>query len=228
MLRSERSCDRSRGKCGCETRRGERGDEPKSGTYREPGPAWRSRWRAPHPRRNRSSSCPIRGEKWGSACNAAATPPAFGAPHADSTGVGPPVSKETRINVGATRVGNLFARLQLHLATARFLAELRADALWETACADAALELDTLASGMAPEALAAPLHTRVPPSERGDGDRMSRTPAHALACALEGRRWRRSGTRRISAPAAPDLPAITARHFARPGNGIRSRRAGHV
>jgi hypothetical protein len=134
----------------------------------------------------------------------------------DSTGVGPPVSKETRINVGATRVGNLFARLQLHLATARFLAELRSDALWETACADAALDLDTLASGMAPEALAAPLHTRVPLSMRGDGDRMSRTPAHALACALEGRRRRSSGARRVSAPAAPGLPAITARHFAAP------------
>jgi hypothetical protein len=134
----------------------------------------------------------------------------------DSTGVGPPVSKEMRINVGATRVGNLFARLQLHLATARFLAELRGDALWETACDDATLELDTLASGMAPEALAAPLHSRVPLSVRGDGDRMSRTAAHAPTRALEGRLLRGNGTRRVSAPAAPDLPAITARHFPAP------------
>lgn len=134
----------------------------------------------------------------------------------DSTGVWPPVSKETRINVGATRVGNLFARLQLHLATARFLAELRADALWETACDAAALKLDTLASGMAPEALAAPLHSRVPPAERGDGDRMSRTPAQVLTCALDGRLRRSSGRKRVSAPAAPDLPAITARHFPAP------------
>jgi hypothetical protein len=131
----------------------------------------------------------------------------------DSTGVGPPVSKETRINVGATRVGNLFTRFQLHLATARFLAELRGDALWETACADAALELDTLASGMAPEALAAPLHPRVPPTERGDGVRMSRTAAHAPTRALEGRLRRRNGTRRISALEAPDRPAVAAGHF---------------
>jgi hypothetical protein len=131
----------------------------------------------------------------------------------DSTGVGPPVSKEMRINVGATRVGNLFARLQLHLATARFLAELRGDALWETACDDAALELDTLVSGMAPEALAAPLHPRVPPAERGDGDRMSRTAAHAPTRALEGRLRRRNGTRRVSTLEAPDLPAIAAGHF---------------
>lgn len=130
----------------------------------------------------------------------------------DSTGVGPPVSKETRVNVGATRVGNLFARLQLHLATARFLAELRADALWETACDNGALELDTLASGMAPEALAAPLHPRVPPGKRGDGDHMSGTPAHAVTCALEGR-LRRGGPRRVSGPAAPDLPAVATRHF---------------
>jgi hypothetical protein len=133
----------------------------------------------------------------------------------DSTDVWPPVSKETRINVGATRVGNLFARVQLHLATARF-AELRADALWETACDAAALKLDTLASGMAPEALAAPLHSRVPPAERGDGDRMSRTPAQMLTCALDGRLRRSSGRKRVSAPAAPDLPAITARHFPAP------------
>jgi hypothetical protein len=118
--------------------------------------------------------------------------------------------------VGATRVGNLFARLQLHLATARFLAELRGDALWETACADAALELDTLASGMAPEALAAPLHPRVPPAERGDGDRMSRTAAHAPTRALEVRLRRRNGTRRMSALEAPDLPAVAAGHFPAP------------
>jgi hypothetical protein len=134
----------------------------------------------------------------------------------DSTRVWPPVSKETRINVGATRVGNLFVRLQLHLATARFLAELRADAVWETACADAALELDTLASGMAPEALAAPLHPRVPPAERGDGGRMSRTAAHAPTRALEVRLRRRNGRRRMSALEAPGLPAVAAGHFSAP------------
>jgi hypothetical protein len=131
----------------------------------------------------------------------------------DSTGVWPPASKETRVNVGATRAGNLFARLQLHLATARFLAELRADPLWQTACDNAALELDSLASGMAPEELAAPLHPRVLPGQRGDGERMSCTPAHALRCTLEGGLRRGSGTGRVSAPAASAIPVVTARHF---------------
>lgn len=139
---------------------------------------------------------------------------------ADSTDVLPPVKKEMRVNVGATRVGNLFARLQLHLATARFLAELRADALWQTACNQASLALDSLASGMTPDALAAPLHSRVAPggpailNTSGDAEWVPRTAARAPACTSKGRLGQGSGVTRASALAAPNLTAVTARRFA--------------
>ena len=42
-----------------------------------------------------------------------------------------PPANEVRCSFGATRVGALLARLRLHLATDRFLAELRRDAVWE-------------------------------------------------------------------------------------------------
>jgi hypothetical protein len=52
-------------------------------------------------------------------------------------------------------VGALLGRLQLHLATQRFLAERRRDLLWEAGCDYAGLALERLASRMRPGALGA-------------------------------------------------------------------------
>jgi hypothetical protein len=71
-----------------------------------------------------------------------------------------------QISLGATRVGALLSRLEMHLGTARFLAELRQDALWQASCEDAALTLARLASGMTPVALDASLRSRIATGQR--------------------------------------------------------------
>lgn len=133
-------------------------------------------------------------------------------PTSAATGAGAPAGDQTQVNVGATRVGNLFARVQLHLATSRFLAELRADALWQAACDDSARALDSLASGMTPAALATPLHARSTAGHRRDADRASRTAPQASAYTVDARLRRERGTTRISPPVAYGCSAITARH----------------
>ncbi len=55
---------------------------------------------------------------------------------------------------GATRVGPLLARLRLHLATDRFLARRRGDAVWEAACDYSAMVLAHMETQLAPDGLA--------------------------------------------------------------------------
>ena len=53
-----------------------------------------------------------------------------------------------RCGFGAVRVGALLARLRLHLQTDRFLAVHRGDAVWESACLQAAIVLADIVAGM--------------------------------------------------------------------------------
>jgi len=64
---------------------------------------------------------------------------------------------ELHCSFGATRVRTLLARVRLHLATDRFLAERRRDAVWEAACDYAALAVGRIESRLRPTALDAPL-----------------------------------------------------------------------
>lgn len=86
-----------------------------------------------------------------------------------------------QISFGATRVGPLLSRLEMHLGTARFLAERRQDALWEAGCEDAALTLVRLASRMTQAALDAALRSRIATGQR---ERVLRIPANVAAAAI--------------------------------------------
>jgi hypothetical protein len=63
---------------------------------------------------------------------------------------------------GATRVGPLLARVRLHLATERFLAQLRKDVLWEAACDYSAMTLAYMGSQLARGGRGEPLPRSMP------------------------------------------------------------------
>jgi hypothetical protein len=86
-----------------------------------------------------------------------------------------------QVSFGATRVGPLLSRLEMHLGTARFLAERRQDALWEAGCEDAALTLARLASRMTPAALDAALRSRIATGQR---ERVLRVALNVAAVAV--------------------------------------------
>jgi hypothetical protein len=77
-----------------------------------------------------------------------------------------PEAPETQVAFGATRVGTLLSRLQMHLRTARFLAELRQDAMWEAGCDDAAMAMEQLESEMSPNSLHASIRPEIAPRPR--------------------------------------------------------------
>ena len=70
------------------------------------------------------------------------------------------VTIATEWNFGATRVGTLFDRLQLHLGTERFLARRRRDPVWEAGCDYASAALARLEKRLSPERLGRPIGTR--------------------------------------------------------------------
>jgi hypothetical protein len=100
-----------------------------------------------------------------------------GAPHRPAESDGPAGNASasarptagTHVSLGATRVGAMLARLGMHLGTARFLAELREDALWVAGCEDALLRVAGLESGMTLAALDASLHSNVATGRRARG-----------------------------------------------------------
>ena len=115
-----------------------------------------------------------------------------------------------QVSLGATRVGPLLSRLEMHLGTARFLAELRQDALWEAGCEDAALALARLASGMTPAALDAALRSRIATGQR---ERMPRVLANfaplstGVPATRSASRHRRRQQPRAAWRATPRRPA---------------------
>ncbi len=82
-----------------------------------------------------------------------------------------PEAPETHVSFGATRVGTLLSRLQMHLRTARFLARVRQDAVWERGCEGAAMSLEQLESEMSPSGLHASIRPRVAAAQRGRAQR---------------------------------------------------------
>ena len=87
-----------------------------------------------------------------------------------------PKAPETHVALGATRVGTLLSRLQMHLRTARFLAHLRQDAVWETGCEEAAISMEQLESEMSPSSLNASIRPRIAAAQRGRVQRRVHSP----------------------------------------------------
>ncbi len=87
-----------------------------------------------------------------------------------------PEAPETHVAFGATRVGTLLSRLQTHLRTARFLARVRQDAVWETGCEDAAMSVEQLESEMSPSGLHASIRPQVAAAQRGRAQRRVHSP----------------------------------------------------
>ena len=108
-----------------------------------------------------------------------------------------------RCGFGAVRVGALLARLRLHLQTDRFLAVHRGDAVWETACLQAAIVLADIVAGMREaelDAMLPPQRAQLSSSARAPlaherpvpGTPCSEVGSHASECELWG--TRKTGT----------------------------------
>lgn len=93
-----------------------------------------------------------------------------------NTGRGEAAASGCTCSFGARHVEGMIERLQLHVATDRFLAERRGDWTWEAACDYSALALARLASRLGRPALAAPICPAATPERAPAGSRSNRLP----------------------------------------------------